>query len=223
MLFRSPTILGVKKRFKALRQGAKSLTFGILYGSSVKGIALTLKITEQEATRLIAMYFKEFPLIETYVNDCHAMAKVNNYIMNIHGQPKRQFGAMNMFRQTAVYNASLRNSQNVVCQGSSAVTGLYGFSKLNEAIKPMGGRSLTTVYDSLSMEIPYGRIADAINESFYVMEDLLVETFDWMDFPIRVDVEVGINWKQVATVHRGITQEEVQRLMFDKFNVAMPA
>lgn len=217
-----PTILGVKKKYKALRQGAKSLTFGILYGSSVKGIAYTLNITEQEANRLIAMYFKEFPLIEVYVNDSHAMAKANYYVMNMYGQSKKEYGAMNIFKKTAVYNAALRNSQNVRCQSSSAVTGLYGFSKLNEAVKPMGGKSLTTVYDSLSIEIPYDRAAEAINTAFYVMEDLLVETFEWMDFPIRVDVELGTNWKEVATVHRGITQEDVSKLMLDRFNVPVP-
>jgi DNA polymerase-1 len=215
-----PAILALKKRFKALRQGAKSLTFGILYGSSVRGIAHTLNITEQEATRLIAMYFKEFPLIEVYVNDSHAMAKANNYVMNMYGQSKKEFGAMNIFRKTAVYNAALRNSQNVRCQSSSAVTGLYGFSKLNEAVKPMGAKVLTTVYDSLAIEVPYHRMAEAINTAFYVMEDLLVETFEWMDFPIRIDVEAGINWKQVATVHRGITQPEVEILMVDKFGRA---
>jgi DNA polymerase I-like protein with 3'-5' exonuclease and polymerase domains len=189
----------------------------------VKGIAFTLNISEAEANRLIAMYFKEFPLIEVYVNDAHAMARYNHYVMNTFGQAKREYGAMEIFRKTAVYNAAFRNAQNVRVQSTASTTGLYAFSHLNEAIKPMGGRSICTVYDSVELETPYKRSAEIIQATFYMMEDKLVEDFDWLDLPIAIDCEIGPNWGKQVKVHRGITQAELEKLMMDEFKIDMAA
>lgn len=194
-----------------------------MYGSSVKGIAITLGITEAEATRLISMYFKEFPLIEVYVNDAHAMARYNHYVMNTFGQAKREYGAMDIFRKTAVYNAAFRNAQNVRVQSTASTTGLYAFSELNKIIKPMGGKSICTVYDSVELEVPFKKSAEIIEATFYAMEDKLVEDFDWLDLPIAIDCEIGPNWGQQVKVHRGITQIDLEKLMLDKFQIDMAA
>lgn len=214
-----PALKELKKRYKTLRQGAKALTFGILYGSSVKGIAATLSITESEATRLISMYFKEFPLIEVYVNDSHKMAQWNHYVINAFGQAKREFGAMPMYRNTAVYNAALRNAQNVRVQGSASSAGLAAFTYLNQEIKPLGGKSLCTVYDSVELEIPMLRAADCVETVFRCMDDWPVSTFDWLDLPIGVDVEVGANWGNMIKVPRGSSQEWIRNALFDKYQL----
>lgn len=218
-----PQTLATKKKYKGLRQGSKALTFGILYGSSVKGIAYNLGITEQEASRLIAMYFKQFPLIEVYVNDAHKMALYNYYVMNTFGQSKREFGAMPIFKKTAVYNAALRNAQNVRVQSTASTTGLYAFTMLNETIKPLGGKSLCTVYDSVELQVPFAKAAEIVEATFYTMEDRLVEEFEWLDLPIAIDCEIGPNWGEMAAVHRGMTQKEIEALMFDKFQIQMAA
>ncbi len=199
----------LNKQYKAYRQYAKALTFGILYGSSVRGIAHTLKITEDEANKLIALYFKEFPLIEVYVKDAHRMAQLNHRVLNSFGQAKQEFGAMNIFKNTAVYNASLRNAQNVRVQSTASTVGLAAFTELNRQIKPLGGFSLCTVYDSVELEIPIPRAAECIETVFRCMDDWPVQTYDWLDLPIGCDVEIGFNWENMAHVHRGMTQDQV--------------
>lgn len=211
-----PEIKAVKSKYKTMRQGSKALTFGILYGSSVRGIAMTLGITESEANRLIALYFKEFPLIEVYVKDAHSMAMWNHYVMNTFGQSKQQFGAMGLFRKTAVYNAALRNAQNVRVQSTASSMGLYAFTQTNQAIKKLGGKSLCTVYDSVEISGPIERAAEIIEQVYYTMDDLPVKTFDWLDLPIGTDVEIGHNWGHMTKVRRGITQEEVNKILLPK-------
>lgn len=158
---------------------------------------------------MISMYFKEFPLIEVYVNDSHRMAQWNHYVINAFGQAKRQFGAMPMFRDTAVYNAALRNSQNVRVQGTASTAGLYAFTEVNKAIKPLGGKSLCTVYDSVEVSGPVARAAEIVELVYYNMDDKIVDIFDWLDLPIGTDVEIGPNWGELKKVHRGITQTEI--------------
>jgi len=102
------------KDYKEKRQYSKALTFGILYGSSPNGIALNLGIPKQQAESLIALYFSLFPGIKDYVDVTHEMAKINGYVINPFGQRKMQYGAHQVFQGTAVYNGSLRNSQNVI-------------------------------------------------------------------------------------------------------------
>lgn len=213
----------IKKKYKLMRQGSKALTFGILYGSSIRGIAMTLGISEPEANRLIALYFKEFPMIEVYVKDAHNMAMWNHRVLNTFGQAKQQFGAMSLFRKTAVYNAALRNSQNVRVQSTASSTGLYGFTQINSRVKPMGGKSLATVFDSLELEIPYKKAAEIVEICFSEMEEGLVEKFDWLDLPIAIDLELGMNWGQMTKIPRGISQPDLEKLLFNKLAIPMAA
>lgn len=178
---------------------------------------MTLGISEQDANRLIALYFKQFPLIEVYVKDAHNMAVYNHYVMNMFGQCKREFGAMGLFRKTAVYNAALRNSQNVRVQSTASSLGLYAFTSLNQSIKPIGGMSLATVFDSVELQIPFSRAAECVEKVFYHMDDEPVEVFDWLDLPIGVDTELGFDWRDMVKVPRGSTQADIEKLLLTNF------
>lgn len=101
------------KQYKEERQRSKVLTFSLLYGSTAGGIAMQLGISKQEAERIMALYFSKFPLIQQYIEDTHEMARLNHYVTTPFGQRKMEFGTMDMFKKTAVYNAALRNGQNV--------------------------------------------------------------------------------------------------------------
>lgn len=201
------------KQYKVARQNAKALTFGILYGSSVNGIALALNLSKDEAERLIALYFKTYPKIEEYVQNSHKMALWNQFVITPFGQRKQEYGTHKVFKPTASYNAALRNSQNVRVQSTTSTLGLVVFSNLNEAIKKLGGMSICTVYDSIEMEVPIVRAAEAIETAFYYMDEWPVETFDFLDLPIGVEGEIGRSWGSLETVHRGVTQAEIEALL----------
>lgn len=203
----------LSKQYKIARQNAKALTFGILYGSSVNGIALALNLSKEEAERLISLYFKTYPKIEEYVNNSHKMALWNQFVTTPFGQRKQEYGTHKVFKPTAAYNAALRNSQNVRVQSTTSTLGLVVFSNLNEAIKKLGGFSICTVYDSIEMEVPIHRAAEAIETSFYYMDEWPVQNFDFLDLPIGVEGEVGTNWGNLETVHRGVTQSEIEAMV----------
>ena len=66
----------------------------------------------------------------------------------------------------------------------------------------MHGRAVCTVYDSIELEVPEENRNEALKLTKYVMEDWPQEVFSWLDFPIRVDMEIGKSWGTVekATV-----------------------
>lgn len=206
------------KEYKVMRQNAKALTFGILYGSSARGVAFAMNISEEQAQVLIDMYFKTYPLIEAYVKDAHAMAMTNQFVVSPFMQRKWQFGARREFRYTAVFNACKRNAQNVLIQNTASSLGLFCFANLNTEIKKLGGKTICTVYDSVELEVPVERAAEAIKLAFYYMNEYPQTIFEWLDFSIGADGEIGHNWGDLHRVKPGITQAEINNLLGIKQN-----
>lgn len=202
------------KKYKGWRQDAKAVTFGILYGSSVGGIAAGLGISVQEAQVIIANYFDRFPKVQEFIADCHKMAQLNHFMVTPFGQRKQEHGARPLYKGTAVYNAASRNAQNVSIQSPASTFGLICFAKLNEALKERGiGRCVLTVYDSVEFEVKKGYEAEAIEMAYYYLDDWPVEEFDWLNFKVGCDGEVGPTFGTLAEVHRGVTQAEVDNIL----------
>lgn len=127
------------------RQLCKILTFSILYGASVGGIAKQLYIENSQAQALMDMYFNTFPGVRKFIDDSHSVAKWNQFVITPLGQRKREYGTFDCFKYTAAYNAALRNAQNVIIQSTTSSVGLITFAELNERIKPFGAKSICTV------------------------------------------------------------------------------
>jgi len=109
-----------------------------LYGSSVAAIADLLDITKEEAQALVDSYFKIYPGIKDFVNNCHKMAIENQFVFSPFGQRKMEYGTLPIYKRTAAYNAALRNSQNVSIQGPASTLGLMAFAKVDEELRRRG-------------------------------------------------------------------------------------
>lgn len=140
-----PVLKKKYKQYKEMRQNAKATTFGILYGSSIGGLAMKLGITEKEAEQLVEKYFGVYPRIKDFVESSHAMAKANHYVYTPFGQRKQQFATLPPYRGAAVANAALRNSQNVRIQSTASTLGLMSFTEVNRRLKAIGGAVMCTV------------------------------------------------------------------------------
>ena len=140
-----PVNKALYKKYKEMRQNAKATTFGILYGSSINGLAMKLGITTDEAEKLVEQYFGVYPRIKDFVASSHAMAKANHYVFTPFGQRKQQFATLPCYKGMAVANAALRNAQNVLIQSTASTLGLMAFTEVNKRIKALGGRVMCTV------------------------------------------------------------------------------
>jgi len=202
------------KLYKLYRQQSKALTFGILYGSTAGGVALNLGISYAEAEALINLYFSKFPRIKEYIENVHNEAIWNHMGVGPFGQRKMQYGTLPCFKGTAVWNAALRNQQNVRIQGTSSSAGLACFAAGNNGIKSLGGRSLATVYDSWELECPREHAAEVLEMAFYYMEEWPLKEFDWLTLPIGVEAEIsGKSWGQCSVIHRGSTQAQIEEFL----------
>lgn len=197
------------KECKARRQQAKVLTFSLLYGSSVGGIAQQLYITVEKAQELMDLYFRTFPKVKDFIEESHKMALWNQYVITPLNQRKREYGTLPCFKYTASYNAALRNSQNVRIQSTTSSIGLITFAELNERIKKFNAKSTCTVYDSLEICCPIEHAHEVINLCYETLDKWPVETFDFLELPIGCEGDVGISWGETKIVHPGTTAEDV--------------
>lgn len=201
------------KLYKGYRKNAKSVTFGLLYGSSVGGVAMNIGCSNEDAQKIIDAYFNVYPDIKKFIDDAHDKAKLNYWVFSEFKQRKMEFGLMPMYERSAVYNASLRNAQNNLIQGPASTLGLVAFAKFSEEVQRIGGRVVCTVYDSLELEIPIEHLAEAIEIGYQCLDDFPLQKFDWLDFKIGCDCEVGYNWGQLRKATRGVSQIECERLL----------
>lgn len=213
------------KKFKNYRQGAKSVTFGLLYGATVNSIARDLGIELSEAQEIVDAYFNIYPRVKAFIADCHAMAGDNQFVVTPFGQRKMEFGTLPMFRGSAAFNAAKRNAQNVMIQSPASTLGLVVFTELNRRMKEIGGQCICTVYDSIEIEVPLAKAEEAVKLGYYVMNDWPQEVFDWLNFPIGADGEIGWNWGDVEPVYANTTQAEIMTMLAaansDKFQEAL--
>lgn len=124
-----------------------------------------------------------------------------------------EYGLYPEYQKSPVFNACLRNAQNNLIQGPASTLGLIAFSYFSERVKALGGKATCTVYDSIELEIPIPRLAEAIEIGYQCLDDYPVERFDWLDFKIGCDCEIGYNWGQLRKAHRGVTQESCLEIL----------
>ena len=203
----------LQKTYKQHRQIAKILTFSILYGSTAGGIAFQLSIPKEEAERLIAMYFSAYPGMRSFIERIQNRARWNQKVWTPFWQTKHEYATKPVFQKTASFNAALRNASNIIVQSPTSTMGLLCFAELDKAVVKCDAFSMANVYDSSEVESPYDRVAEVVELGFKYMNDWPVETFDWLDFPIGVECEIGWNWGQVEQVHRGVTQGECEAIL----------
>jgi DNA polymerase I-like protein with 3'-5' exonuclease and polymerase domains len=179
----------------------------------VAGIANTLNISVEEGEKLVGMYFNAFPGVKTYIEQTHAAAMLNQYVVTPFGHRRQFYGVQPVFKGTAAYNAGLRGSQNYIIQSTTSIIGCIMFAQINREIKKLGGVCTATIHDALSSEVPIEHAAKAIDIFFYYMRDWPKSEWGWLGLDMDCEVEIGYNWKTLEGVKQGTTQEEAMQIL----------
>ena len=79
----------VAKLFKESRNKAKTVNFGIIYGMSEYGLAQKLGMEIDEAREFIGQYFGNLPVLEAWIQEVHAFAIREGYVVNPFGRKRR--------------------------------------------------------------------------------------------------------------------------------------
>lgn len=174
---------------REMRDRAKAVNFGIIYGQTAFGLAQTTGMSRSEAQRFIDEYFRRYPRIRGFIRQCIADAKRDGHVRTILGR-RRPIPNIESRNRSARAQAE-RLAVNTVVQGSAADLIKLAMIRLHQRIQQehLPLRMLLQVHDELVCEGPAGRAAALGATVAGVMSQALE-----LRVPLKVDVGTGRNW-----------------------------
>ncbi len=175
----------------AVRNRAKAINFGIIYGISPFGLARQLRIPQSEARAYIDAYFEHYPGIRDYMETTKAFARTNGYVTTAFG--RRCHTPAIADRNPARRNFSERAAINAPLQGAAADIIKRAMIRLPGALEDagLGARMLLQVHDELLFEVPDGELDDTAALVTRVMENAA-----HLSVPLTVETGLGPSWAE---------------------------
>lgn len=177
---------------KAMRQAAKAINFGVIYGQGPHGLAQSADISFAEAKEFIEKYFLAYKSVKDYLDRTKALAHKFGYVETIFGRRRYLPDIKSNIQQ--VRAAAERMAINMPVQGTAAdlmkmamIRVYNGLAKVSKNTK-----MILQVHDELVFEVPD---SDIKKVAAFVKEEM--ENIYKLKVPIVVDVEVGKNWEEM--------------------------
>jgi DNA polymerase I-like protein with 3'-5' exonuclease and polymerase domains len=210
MVFNLPCpVEEVKDKYKSMRQSAKAISFGILYGSGANKVSQTVsKATGEyypveQAREDIKQYFTKFNKLKGWLESRKAFIEANGYTYSFFGRKRRLTNVFSSDKGIAAHE--VRSGINAEVQSLASDINLLGAMRTADEIKARGldAKIFMLVHDSIVALVKEGDV-----ERY--CEILKRNTqYDWgcniPGSPIGVDQEIGTDysfgkWDEYYTV-----------------------
>ncbi|MEK9129903.1 MAG: DNA polymerase I [Patescibacteria group bacterium] len=179
-----------------MRQQAKAINFGIIYGMGVYGLVQRTGISSVKAKEFIEKYFQIHNGIKNYLEEIKKAAKKNEYVETLFGR-RRYLPEINS-KIFQIQNTAERMAINMPIQGTAADLIKIAMIRINERIyNEMFDKIkiISQVHDELIFEVKNDFIKDAIKLIRQEMEES-PETKRFK-VPIKVKIKIGDNWGEM--------------------------
>ncbi|MBS0236549.1 MAG: DNA polymerase I [Proteobacteria bacterium] len=167
-----------------LRRQAKTINFGIIYGISAFGLAHRLGISRPEAQLCIDNYFREYPGIKEYMDECIHYARTNGYVKTIWGRQcyiegiNDKVPSRRGFAERAAINAPLQGTASDIIRKAMV-----------EMPEGVARHMILQIHDELLFEVPAGEVEHCSATIKQVMEGVAQ-----LKVPMEVSVTHGKSW-----------------------------
>lgn len=180
------------------RQISKKINFGTIYcmsGMALQEQLLTdlgIEKTLEEAQAYLDAFFVKYPLVLKYINDTKDFTLKNGYTWTFTGH-RRRFPLLDYDKSRGSVSRAMRQAVNARIQTTSADLVNLNIVQVAEAIRPLGGRILLTVHDSIVFQMPKGTegVGDLLDKA---ITGYVQETFPEMPVTWKYDVGKGPNY-----------------------------
>ncbi len=174
-----------------MRQAAKTVNFGIVYGQTAFGLSKQLGIPHKEAAEFIKTYFKRYPNVQQYLEESKVLARKNGYSTTLTGRQRPIPELHN--KNPSIRAAAERLAINTPLQGTAADLIKLAMIEIDRVIteKHLEGKMILQIHDELIFEIP--------DKEIPVFEELVKEKMEHvlqLNVPIEVHMAVGKNWAE---------------------------
>ena len=177
---------------KEIRNRAKAVNFGIVYGISPFGLAAQLGIDQNEARLYIETYFARYTGVRTFIDRVLEETRATQSVRTL-------FGRVRPIPDIQSRNANLRGfaertAVNTPLQGTAADLIKIAMLRIDERMSAarMKSRMTLQVHDELLFDTPKEEVEDIRNLVKHEMENVIE-----LKVPIIADVGVGDNWRDM--------------------------
>ncbi len=177
---------------KEMRQRAKAVNFGVVYGLGAFALARQLKIPYREAKSIINRYFERYQNVAEYIKGVVTEAKITGYVRTLSGRRRVLPEIMSGNKNRREF--SERAAVNTIIQGSSADIIQIAILKIDQVLrnKNLASRLLLQIHDELMYEVPEAEVE--------LMKDVVrweMERAASLKVPLKVSVGLGRNWAEL--------------------------
>ncbi len=182
----------VEQLDKTMRNRAKAVNFGIVYGISPFGLAAQLGVSQQEARQYIETYFERYRGVRAFID--RTLEQVRS-----EGVVRTMFGRMRPIPDMASRNPAQRGfaertAINTPLQGTAADLIKLAMIALERELRTrnLQARLVLQVHDELLLDVPEAELQDVASLVRSAMESVAT-----LRIPLVADVAVGANWRDM--------------------------
>jgi DNA polymerase-1 len=174
---------------KEMRNGAKAINFGLMYGQTSFGLSQALRISQGEAKKYITAYFKKFHSVKSYLDGLKEMAEETGYAVTLFGRKRLLPDIKSTNRQ--IKAMAERVAINSPIQGTAADIIKLAMIHIQDQIhkRNLSSRMILQVHDELIFDVPPAELEEMkalVREKMEGAVNLSVE--------LRVNMGTGYNW-----------------------------
>jgi len=174
-----------------MRQAAKRLTFGIIYGMSPESLAAEIGVTHTEAVELQDLFFGAFPRVKEWIRYQQQSVCTLGYVDTPFNR-KRRFEFITPENKAEI----LRQAVNAPIQSTASDITLSALIRIGQRLGNSDGtRLLLTVHDSILLETR----EDPVEVAHWVKSEMVSDVLD-NTVPFDADVKIGQNWGELKEV-----------------------
>lgn len=172
-----------------MRDSAKRVNFGIIYGMSAFGLAKDLGISQTEAQDFIDRYFLKYPGVKRFIDHTIRECETRGFVTTLLN--RRRYIPEITSPNNSMRQFAQRQAINTPVQGSAADLIKLAMIDIHKEIRErkMSSRMLITVHDELVFDVPPGEKNDLIN----LVRDRMEHSLE-LSVPIKVSVKTGADW-----------------------------
>jgi DNA polymerase-1 len=173
-----------------IRNKAKAINFGIIYGISAFGLARQLKIDRKEAAHYIESYKKHYPGLTEYMEKTVAFGRAQGYVETLWG--RRCYIPNLQSKNPVLRSGAERQAINAPLQGSNADIIKKAMIQIEDMLREKGFKTkmLLQVHDELIFEVPLEEV-----EKVTPLIKSLMENAAHLKIPLTVGVGKGPTWE----------------------------
>jgi len=178
-----------------MREIAKRVNFGIVYGLTSFGLSRDLGISVDEAQAFIDAYFSRYPRVKDYIEKQINQARKFGFVTTILGR-RRYLAEINNKNQ-GIRQVAERQAINTPIQGSASDLIKLAMIQIHNQIKSgnLKSRMILQIHDEL--------LFDVSEEGSHEFMDLVKDRMEnvlTLDVPIKVDMKRGRNWLEMESI-----------------------